>query len=133
MSSQAQKQHDADVKEAKQHDADEKKHSEEVKNLATTDAAQAWDEAKERGRGITDRGQTQTPAPGRIVQFVLPNGDSRPLIIVRVWNESGNVSGHVFHDGPDDAHIDQHGPYKHDVKYNADGKEPSTWHWPARV
>ena len=126
MSSQAQKQHDADVKEAKQHDADEKKHSEEVKNLATTDAAQAWDEAKERG-------QTQTPAPGRIVQFVLPNGDSRPLIIVRVWNESGNVSGHVFHDGPDDAHIDQHGPYKHDVKYNADGKEPSTWHWPARV
>jgi hypothetical protein len=108
-----------------------KAHDENIKNPPTHDASVAVDEAAARGEGLSDRPRTHgKPQMRDMVNYVLANGDLRPFIIVRVWNEAGNVSGHVFHDGPNDAKIDQHGPYKADVAYDPD-KSPETWHWPS--
>lgn len=75
----------------------------------------------------------QKVSPGRIVMYVLPDGgEARPMIVIRVWNGNGSVSGHVFHNGQDDVAHDPHGPFKNDVTFDAN-KKPGTWHWPTRV
>lgn len=96
--------------------------------------SKAIDEAKERGKDLqlNDR-RAGKASPGRIVMYVLPNGSEvRPMIVVRVWNETGNVSGHVFHNGQEDVAHDAHGPFKQDVSYDP-GKRAGTWHWPERT
>ena len=93
---------------------------------------------------------------GRIVHFVLPNGEHRPAIVVRVWPEEfpNNPDDHmglnlqVFLDGTNDdaayaglplpAKIDTlHGTMWYtSAQYafpNPDGSLASnTWHWPER-
>ena len=90
------------------------------------------------------------PSKGRIVLFVLPDGNlkgtTRPAIVTVTaadngWESADGVSGykpedevvqlHVFLDGRNDA---QHGyqPWYTSVKHD-EGKAPGTWHWPPRV
>ncbi len=76
------------------------------------------------------------PTPGRIVNFVIPDGplagEIRPAMIVRVWdNELCNL--HVFSDGPNDHETTCiHGNWVGSVNHS-EKREPRTWHWPARV
>jgi hypothetical protein len=39
---------------------------------------------------------------GRIVHYVMPNGQHRPAIVVKVWNSNGMANLQVFTDGPND-------------------------------
>lgn len=65
---------------------------------------------------------------GRIVHFVLPNGEHRPAIIVRVWSkETGCVNLQVFTDSTNDG-LDPV-EWRTSVSPSQDGKEPYTWHW----
>lgn len=85
---------------------------------------------------------------GRIVHYVLQNGEHRPAIVVKVWQQSdydpeGNVSGlpkspengcsnlQVFMDSDAEGkYNDQMLPisWRTSVLYSEE-KEPSTWHW----
>lgn len=86
---------------------------------------------------------------GRIVHFVMPNGEHRPAIVVRVWREiasacEGYVNLQVFTDGSNDvlgseqftsfdAEAIRRGVlWKTSVCYS-ETKEPGTWHWPEYV
>lgn len=95
-----------------------------------------------------------TPLPGftegRIVHYVLPNGEHRPAIIVRAWPSGTGGLGYanlqVFTDGLNDinAFESNDDPY-HGPDANADEvrsgivwvmsrnyseeKTPRTWHW----
>lgn len=82
---------------------------------------------------------------GRIVHFVMPNGDHRPAVVVNVWHVSGQCEGYVnlqvFTDGsndlhglPDDFNDDaregiKRGLYWATSKCYSETKEPNTWHW----
>lgn len=85
---------------------------------------------------------------GRIVHYVLPNGDHRPAIIVNAWLKvygDGTVNLQVFTDGSNDLHAynsEIHSPYFADLAeqiksghmwrtsiHYSEGKEPDTWHW----
>lgn len=79
---------------------------------------------------------------GRIVNYVLANGQVRPLIVTRVrGDELGHVSGVLFFDGSNDAEalprpaenpaaipVMDLAAVRHDETKNA-----NTWHWPERV
>jgi hypothetical protein len=77
---------------------------------------------------------------GRIVHFVMPSGEHRPAIIVRVWRDlSGAPEGYsnlvVFVDGANDLHYasrpdvpDQVTLWETSIHYS-ENKEPRTWHW----
>src|SRR5579859_3110440 len=81
---------------------------------------------------------------GRIVNFVLKDGQVRPLMIVRVWGDSpmpGYINGVLLFDGSNDANVLPHevpNPvgvpvmWVTSVHYDA-AKVPGTWHWPERV
>jgi hypothetical protein len=91
---------------------------------------------------------------GRLVHFVLPNGEHRPAIVVRVWpdefpnntEEKTGVNLQVFLDGTNDneayaglplpAKINTlHGTMLYTSAQYAmtpDGLLPGTWHWPER-
>jgi len=99
----------------------------------------------------------QSASIGRIVHFVLPNGEHRPAIVVRVWPEEfpNNPDDHtglnlqVFLDGTNDneayaglplpAKIDTlHGTMwytsaQYAMTPDGTGIQPGTWHWPERV
>lgn len=76
------------------------------------------------------------PTAGRIVVYVWPeeekqnnNGaETSPAIIVRTWEETSYENDEcnlkVFADGASDV-------WATSVPYS-EGKEPRTWHWPAR-
>ncbi len=73
---------------------------------------------------------------GRIVHYVLSEGQVRPAIITRVWRDileghehSGMSNLNVFLDAGDDARERQH---RGSVMFDEDGKV-NTWHWPPRV
>ena len=90
----------------------------------------------------------ETLKPGRIVQYVLKNLETRPLTVTKVVPGSKNINGVLSFDGPNDR---THLPddlnirseielragtrWLDDVPYNepAQGKAmvPGTWHWPA--
>ena len=95
------------------------------------------------------------PTIGRIVHFILPNGEHRPAFIVRVWpNEYGNeeikdgVNLQVFIDGTNDYNGSSTtkwlGPtpeeckngcmWRTSVKYSNPllPENTETWHWPER-
>lgn len=82
---------------------------------------------------------------GRIVHYVMPDGQHRPAIIVRVWNRGTNTNGYsnllVFLDGTNDR-TPQNGISEAAAQSctmwatsvtMSEGKEPRTWHWPEKV
>lgn len=89
------------------------------------------------------------PSVGRIVHFVLPNGEHRPAIITRVWDSEprpGSLAQlQVFVDGSNDAgQLTPHealsvaGPYpttvwRTSVHQDWENLAPGTWHAPERV
>jgi hypothetical protein len=84
---------------------------------------------------------------GRIVHFVMPEGDHRPAVIVKVWEpyagnpDKGMVNLQVFVDGTNDAskkNIDsmpftrtdaERGLFWATSRFYSEDKEPGTWHW----
>lgn len=79
---------------------------------------------------------------GRIVHFVMPNGEHRPAIIVRVWDKrepDGSINLQVFTDGRNDAQyfsnqdqIDEVAGgtfWKASIQFDEDTKPIGTWHW----
>lgn len=76
---------------------------------------------------------------GRIVHYVLADGQVRPLIVTKVRGDKlGYVSGVLFFDGTNDAEALPR-PASNPaatpvmdipaVPYDASGR-PNTWHWP---
>jgi hypothetical protein len=72
---------------------------------------------------------------GRIVHFVLPNGQHRPAIVVNAWHHvfeyhaSGRVNLQVFTDFKNDGEEYASGQYwATSVPYSED-PQPGTWHW----
>ena len=86
---------------------------------------------------------------GRIVHYVMPNGQHRPAIVVQVWDytgPSGTSNLQVFTDGPNDKpftpaekqkNIDfgidseqvAHGHlWRTSIMYSEE-HTPGTWHW----
>ena len=74
------------------------------------------------------------PSIGRIVHVVLPDGQHRPAIIVRVNNDAGSVNVRVFYDGSND-----HRAREADGRFHSDWvtsispdygehPQPATWH-----
>jgi hypothetical protein len=81
---------------------------------------------------------------GRLVNYVLQDGQIRPLLVVRVWGDvpiNGYVNGILYFDGSNDARVL---PHEHpnpagmpmqwvtSIHYDAE-KKPGTWHWPERI
>jgi hypothetical protein len=69
---------------------------------------------------------------GRMVHYVLENGEHRPAVIVKVWDKlSGVVNMQVFTDGINDESVNGHARntmWKTSVPYSEEPKS-STWHW----
>lgn len=86
---------------------------------------------------------------GRIVHFVLPNGEHRAAMIVRAWppqqvgGDEGVANMQVMLDGTNDGdlawqrfnygegetvHVHNFNRWETSVHYS-EGKEPRTWHW----
>ena len=71
---------------------------------------------------------------GRIVHYVLENGEHRPAIIVRVWNKDpGAVNSVVFLDGSNDTGSSGGAlqMWVTSVVFSETPK-PNTYHWPER-
>ena len=87
------------------------------------------------------------PSIGRTVHFVLPSGEHRPAIIVRIWDgqptEHTVVQLQVFIDGSNDAGDLCDGEravlppvsavWRTSVHQDTETKAPGTWHEPERV
>jgi len=92
----------------------------------------------------------QKPTIGRIVHYVLANGEHRPAIIVRVWpGEYGNdevkdgINVQVFLDGGNDTDAalgmgyttmderERGTAWRTSVRYSGESV-PGSWHWPER-
>jgi|WetSurMetagenome_2_1015567.scaffolds.fasta_scaffold46191_4 hypothetical protein len=75
----------------------------------------------------------QEVSVGRIVRYVLPNGEERPAIVTRVV-EGSTVGLHLFLDSGDAPFepIDDVTGQAGVVRYSAESKV-NTWHWPART
>lgn len=87
-------------------------------------------------------------AVGRIVHYVMPNGQHRPAVVVRVWGEEMCPAGEtvqlqVFTDGSNDANAPGGHPQfasglywatsvKHSEPVAGVGTGAHTWHWPER-
>lgn len=75
---------------------------------------------------------------GRIVHFVMPDGEHRPAIVVKVWDkETGYVNLQVFTDGKNDR-IPSETQWNEEVEkgmywatsiYYSEDHEPISWHW----
>ena len=76
------------------------------------------------------------PSVGRIVHYVLKNGQHRPAIVVRNWADEGvyvkemGVNLYVFTDGVNDR--PEYGTAWAPSVMFSDAKEEGTWHWPER-
>lgn len=79
---------------------------------------------------------------GRIVHYVMPGGEHRPAIIVKVWSkESGVVNMQVFTDSTNDYNrkLETLNPYNVEMKAglawrtsispDLETQRPGTWHW----
>lgn len=78
---------------------------------------------------------------GRIVHYVLSNGQHRPAIVVRNWSDpalpgsDGRVNLIVFADGTNDAGVvsgnvsDQGLFWATSAHYDPEGTKHHTWHW----
>jgi hypothetical protein len=74
---------------------------------------------------------------GRIVHFIMPDGNHRPAIVVEDWKgKDDHINLQVFLDGDNDLsaphHERQYGSaWRTSVKYApAKKNEPGTFHWP---
>lgn len=91
----------------------------------------------------------QKPTVGRIVNFVMGDGETiRPAIVVRVWSDTC-INLRAFLDGTNDSQAIkvQRDGYSLDVcapdgwatsvvyqePIEGVASQPSTWHWPART
>jgi len=86
------------------------------------------------------------PSKGRVVFFVMPDGDTRAADIVAVCNEHFKVTSYqreecqlqVKLDGENDvaryglASL-MHPGWRTSVPHDEETKAPGTWHWPPRV
>lgn len=87
---------------------------------------------------------------GRIVHFVMPNGEHRPAIVVKVWSKESGVSNlQVFTDGHNDARFGEIPPeqwgtdsirqvesglwWRTSVLFDDQEKKPGTYHWIERA
>lgn len=68
---------------------------------------------------------------GKIVHFVMPNGQHRPAIIVKVWDWfTGCCNLQVFTDGMNDDENTYLGlVWKSAVLFDNVQKKANTWHW----
>lgn len=79
---------------------------------------------------------------GRIVHFVLPDGQHRPAIVVRVWNQdNGCANLLVFTDGTNDRDFNRAEWYLNTKPIvvgavvwatsiiHSEEPKPGTWHW----
>lgn len=76
------------------------------------------------------------PSVGRIVHFVMKNGDARPAIVVAHFG-GDRANLRVFTDGSNDARNLDESPvpetlWRTSVPFSEEPK-PDTWHWPPRV
>jgi hypothetical protein len=79
------------------------------------------------------------PTIGRIVHFVLPNGQHRPGIVVHNWPGNdppgGLVQLQVFTDSDADGRYNDQLPavsWRTSIKQDEETMAPGTWHWPER-
>lgn len=75
----------------------------------------------------------QPVSVGRIVHYVMQDGQHRPAIVVRLWpspTADPVVNLQVFTDGDND-HL-ENVVWRTSVLHSADPK-PGTWHWPEKV
>ncbi len=74
------------------------------------------------------------PSLGRIVHFILPDGQHRPAIIVRIWDvvptDKSMVQLQVFTDGTNDRL--QNVEWRKSVHQDPAAATPGTWHEPER-
>ena len=74
---------------------------------------------------------------GRMVHFVMANGEHRAAVIVRAWKNQGYSNGEVnlsvFTDHGNDANKDEEGfsglMWQTSVPFDDDQRRPGTWHW----
>ncbi len=76
---------------------------------------------------------------GRIVHYVMPNGEHRPAIVVNVWKVSGSCEGYVnlvvFVDGSNDVKSTREvldiatTLWETSVCFDDKEKPSHTWHW----
>ncbi len=79
---------------------------------------------------------------GRIVHFVMPDGDHRPAIVVRTWG-GDCVQLQVFLDGTNDLTPAENGGISREIAERglmwatsvpySEQPQPRTWHWPERA
>jgi len=89
----------------------------------------------------TSNGQ-KMPSPGRMVHYVLKNGEHRPALVLRTWSATC-VQLAVFLDGANDngqvpyeTYYFQNGNltvWKTSVMQDEETKAQATWHWPEYV
>ena len=87
---------------------------------------------------------------GRIVHYVLTRADAKeinlkrtcnevgegmhfPMIVVRVWSETGNVNGQVFLDGLNTLWVQSVNPDPTPGELKPNVRKSGTWHWIERA
>jgi hypothetical protein len=72
---------------------------------------------------------------GRIVHYVMPDGQHRPAILVRCWSEeAGCANLRVFSDGGNDIAANNGREIDWETSVlHSEGKEPRTWHFIEKV
>lgn len=69
---------------------------------------------------------------GRMVHYVMPNGEHRPAVVTRVWSE-GCCNLTVFPDLTNDGQAYATGlKWATSVGFSEE-KSPNTWHWIERA
>jgi hypothetical protein len=78
---------------------------------------------------------TRGLAEGRIVHFVLQDGQHRPAIVVRLWDKAaGTTNLQVFTDALNDGGVYASGlHWATSVLPDPAGEKPYSWHWPERA
>lgn len=90
---------------------------------------------------MPNKSATIIPSIGRTVHFVLANGQHRPAVIVRVFDEPPTPTSvanlQVFLDGSNDAPAREPGAsdllWRTSVHQDAAEMKPGTWHSPELV
>jgi hypothetical protein len=69
---------------------------------------------------------------GRIVHYVMPDGEHRAAIVVKVWDhegETGCANLQIFTDGTNDLTYGPNLWWKTSVLADNADKKIGTWHW----
>lgn len=70
---------------------------------------------------------------GRIVHFVMPDGQHRGAIITKVWDQGGCCNLSVFADWSNDKILPATGLVWETSVLFSEEKTPDTWHWIERT